>query len=408
MALLLFPRFRDKESLIDELTRSIWYFEPLRENIKVLYILYAGTDLSQHDLDAMLSDFQSFMAEHFDPVLPSWALLWKGKIQLIHDPDGEKERSWSTETSGIMAWGETTPETDERLEKIGNRTGIFYTWGNVDKTMGEAANRNLFTYRLCKENEEQLYREQAEHAIKELSKEIDNREIYVYGSAPSVSQLVAAQYDFGDAVHIVCNSLVKNVELMDMLKPKIVVCADPVFHAGPSRYAAEFRRTLNEFMGRHDSYLFTIDDYAPNLKSSLDEKFHDRIIGLSMQLEGDFNVNLIEDPAVKTSENILTLLLLPLAFTFSKQVSILGCDGRSFVQDDYFWSHDKKSQFGDLMEETKDVHPAFFERDFNRYYISHCEALERVLQEGENNGCQVQMITPTYIPPLAKRYKAVI
>lgn len=408
MALLLFPRFRDKESLIDELTRSIWYFEPLRENTKILYILYGGTDFSQHDLDAMLSDFQSFMAEHFDPVLPSWALLWKGKIQLIHDPDGEKEKTWSTETSGILAWGERTPDNIEMMKGIGDRTGIFYTWANIDKTIGEAANRNLFTYRLCKKSENELYRKQAEHSIKALSKEIDNRKIYVYGSAPSVSQLVDAQYDFGDAVHIVCNSLVKNTELMDMLKPKIVVCADPVFHIGPSRYAAEFRRTLNEFMGRHDSYLVTIDDYAPNLKSSLDEKFHDRIIGLSMRFDGDVNVNLMEDPVIRTSENILTLLLLPLAFTFSTQVSILGCDGRSFVQDDYFWTHDKKSQFGDLMDEAKKVHPAFFVRDFNKYYIYHCETLEEVLQEGEKNGCRVQMITPTYIPPLAKRYRAVI
>jgi len=46
MALLLYPRFRDKASLVDELTRSLWYFEPIRENTKVLYVLYAGDDVS--------------------------------------------------------------------------------------------------------------------------------------------------------------------------------------------------------------------------------------------------------------------------------------------------------------------------------------------------------------------------
>lgn len=408
MELMLFPGFDNREQVVDELARSIWYFEPIREQTKKIHLLYRGFDLTIEDLEGMLANFSDLLAPYFDPLIAEWAPRWSGMIELHLDHDQELEKNWSIRTTGIMVWGEWTDESDGRLRAIGDRLGLFYTHGSAEHQMNEAVNRNLFTRKLFSSERVAKIDERTQAGLQELRQSVNDKEIYVYGSAPSVSQLVEADYDFGNAEHIVCNSLVKNTELMDILKPRIVICGDPVFHGGPSRYAAEFRRTLNEFMGRYDSYLITFLDFVGNFEVALDEKFHDRIIGVRQSNTIDVNLDLITEPTVFATENILTLLLLPMAFTLSPNVSVLGCDGRSFVQDEYFWAHDKKSQFDDLMDETKLVHPAFFVRDFNGYYISHCETLEKVLSSAEARGMRPRTITPSYIPPLAKRYQAVI
>jgi len=408
MVFMLFPGFGSRLELIGEITRSIWYFEPVREQTKTFYVLYAGTDVTQEDFDAMLADMGAHLAPYFDPVIADWAKEWIGKMELIQDPDRELETTWSTQTTGIMVWGAMTPSTWGKVRSIGDRTGIFYTNGDVHGQMNEGANRNLFTRKLLSEERLGEIRDRSEVGLRRLRDEVANRETYVYGSAPSVSQIIDAEYDFGDGVHIVCNSLIKNFELMDILNPKVVICGDPVFHGGPSRYAAEFRRTLSVFLDRYDAQLITPLDYVANFEAVLDEKHHDRIIGLLQTDEIDINLDLIDDPRLWSTENILTMMLLPVAFTLSDNVSILGCDGRSFVHDEYFWSHDKKSQFDDLMEETKLAHPAFFDRDFNAYFISHCDTLEKVLQKAESMDKRARLITPSYIPPLAKRYQAVI
>lgn len=406
--LMLFPGFRSRLELIGEITRSIWYFEPVREQTEVFYVLYSGTDVTQESFDEMLANMGDYLAPYFDPLIAEWAKRWIGKMELIQDPDREYEDTWSKKTTGIMVWAPMSNKLWKKVSSIGDRTGLFYTNGDVHGQMNEAANRSLFTRKLLEDDRRDKMDTRTIEGLRQLRAEIDNRETYVYGSAPSLSQIIDAEFDFGDGVHIVCNSLIKNIELMDILQPKIVICGDPVFHGGPSLYAAEFRKTLNTFMDRYDVHLITVVDYVANFEMVLDEKHHDRILGVLQTDQIDINLDLVDDPRLWSTENILTMMLLPVAFTMSDNVSILGCDGRSFVHDEYFWSHDKKSQFDDLMDGAKLAHPAFFNRDFNEYFISHCDTLERVLQKGEDMGKRARLITPSYIPPLAKRYQAVI
>ncbi len=404
MEILFFPSYQDRSRLIDEIVRSIWYFEPLSDQMERLFFMYRGQDLTTEDVDNLLSNIFDHVPDYFDPILAEWALRWKGKIEIFNDPEGRLENTWDHKTAGVLIWEILDSPRQAVFDELSIRVGAFYTSVDIMNHMGEAANRLLFVRKLVSPERVEAINQRSKNALEELHAHVAGRQVYAYGSAPSISQLVNADFDFGDGVHMVCNSMVRNTELMEALKPKIIVCGDPVFHAGPSRYAGEFRRELNEVVKRYDAYLVTLLDFIPSFQTCLEPDLHDRVIGLTLHDESEFSFNLCDNLEVKSTENILSMMMLPLAFSLTDDVRILGCDGRPFVQDGYFWKHDKKSQFDEYMEEIKKVHPGFFQRDFNAYYLSHCRVLEDILQQGERSGKTVNMITPSYIPPLAKRY----
>src|SRR5213076_14180 len=58
---------------------------------------------------------------------------------------------------------------------------------------------------------------------------------YVFGTGPSLAR--ATEFDFSHGVRIVCNSIVRNPELLAHIRPHFIAASDFVFHFGPSRYA---------------------------------------------------------------------------------------------------------------------------------------------------------------------------
>src|SRR5690606_28542788 len=76
---------------------------------------------------------------------------------------------------------------------------------------------------------------------------------YLMATGPSIGQY--RSFEYSNALAIVCNSVINNEELMENVRPQILVFADPIFHFGPSQYAATFREKLAESAQRHD---FTI------------------------------------------------------------------------------------------------------------------------------------------------------
>ena len=67
----------------------------------------------------------------------------------------------------------------------------------------------------------------------------------VVATGPSAQRY--SEFDFADTLGIVCNTAILDGELMAAVKPKFVVFADPIFHFGPSRFAARFRALMPWF-----------------------------------------------------------------------------------------------------------------------------------------------------------------
>jgi len=223
---------------------------------------------------------------------------------------------------------------------------------------------------------------------------------YIFGTGPSLT--AAQNYDFSDGTAIACNSMVKNKSLMSKLKPPIIVIADPIFHAGCSSYAGKFRRYLLDAMENGSYLIVPMRDYRLYM-ANLDPLLQPRIIGMPMFPGKDPNLDLRSNFSVTTTSNILTLFLIPLAATFFKKICIMGCDGRPLEQNDYFWKHDPASQLSEHMTDIQVAHPAFFNIDYNDYYLEHCNTLAHWLETAERQGREFINLTPSYIPALQAR-----
>jgi hypothetical protein len=230
-----------------------------------------------------------------------------------------------------------------------------------------------------------------------------SRRCYIFGTGPNLSAV--AGHDFSDGVAIACNSMVKNTALLDRLNPPLIVAGDPIFHAGPSIYAAEFRSHLYAAMERYGAYFLTNQRDYRIYHAHMPAHLRERLIGAPVEWGLRMNTNPTQRFVFTACPNILTLFLIPLAFALSeKEIAIAGCDGRPLADNSYFWKHDKSVQFNERMTDIQRAHPSFFDIDYDDYYFLHCETVSRWLQQAEREGRSVHNLTPSHIPALRDRY----
>jgi FkbM family methyltransferase len=223
---------------------------------------------------------------------------------------------------------------------------------------------------------------------------------YVMATGPSVWRYRI--FDYEDAISLVCNSVILDDDLMSRVKPQVLVFADPIFHFGPSQYAAEFRKRLRDAARIYDFTIVIPFKYYGLFVSTMPELRH-RTIAIPFVKERPFNFDLSGDFEVRSTANILTLLLIPLAATFADEIGILGCDGRPLHENTYFWGHNQKTQINDKMANIREVHPAFFAIDYNDYYLEHCQTLDSGLRDGERLGKRFESLGFSHIPALKSR-----
>lgn len=222
------------------------------------------------------------------------------------------------------------------------------------------------------------------------------------GTGPSLDEIF--EVDLSDTSVIVCNSIVKNERLLEHLDPVAVCFGDPVFHFGPSEYAARFREDLVRVVDRHDCFAVTHAREARLLLRHYPE-LRDRLVGLEADVRS-WAVPSPESMRVRPTTNVLTLFMLPLAAALSDEVLIGGCDGRE-PGEDYFWKHNSSVQYEGLMRTVFESHPAFFrDRIYSDYYEEHCRQLEDQISTWEEEGMKFRNVTHSFIPALARRSAA--
>lgn len=228
---------------------------------------------------------------------------------------------------------------------------------------------------------------------------------YLFVTGPSLER--AKEFSFEEnSVKIVCNSIVKNSELLEYIVPDIVVFADPVFHAGPSRYAAQFRQDLIRTIEKYDCKCVVPIEYYPLLIKHC-PYIESNLIGMPNYPSTEWNIPDPDNYFVRRTKNILTLLMVPLATAMANTICILGADGRE-EKETYFWRHSGASQYEGLIDSAKITHPSFFrDRDYSGYYREHCSVLDAQITYGESRGHKYRSLVPSYIPTLSKRYYSV-
>jgi len=237
-----------------------------------------------------------------------------------------------------------------------------------------------------------------------LLKKLKNQEyksIYVFGSGPSLQNFDTNTINYEESCSIICNSVVKNLDLLKKINPKIIVATDTVFHAGYSKYAQEFRQAVVNAMDLIDDLFFLVPlrDYMLYIKN-LPKRFNSRIIGIKGKKIQKYNLDLLKKQYLKSTSNVLTFFLLPIAASLSKQIKIVGFDGKAPEDQNIFWQYDKKSQFLETINYTKEAHPAFYKVDYKQYYQTHCEEVREIVDMMQKKKIYIDVVGISYVPAL--------
>jgi len=222
---------------------------------------------------------------------------------------------------------------------------------------------------------------------------------YILATGPSALGVDLATIDAD--VRITCNSAVRDEERLLAFRPTIITFTDPVFHFGPSRYAAAFRRDLQRAVELCDPLLLCGSHWVSPLLTMLPE-LAERLAVIPFGSGGKWRWPTDKDPTVRSTGSVLTNLMLPVALMLSDRVAVAGADGRQ-PSENYFWKHGLQYS-DDLMQSVFDAHPAFFrDRDYEDHYDLYCREIEELLQSAERAGKIVEGAAPSWIPAFRKR-----
>jgi hypothetical protein len=242
----------------------------------------------------------------------------------------------------------------------------------------------------------------AELALDRLWKVSENaKSAFILATGPSA--LTVDLSTISADVRITCNSAVRDIARIKEFRPNVIAFNDPVFHFGPSRYAAGFRHDLVRAAEEVDALVVCGHAFAGPLLG-LHPELRGRLAVIPYQYGGPWRWPTTRNPTVREAGNIMTTLMLPIAFMLANEVSIAGADGRQ-PRENYFWRHNPHLQYSDeLMQTVFDSHPSFFrDRDYADYYDEFCSNMEELIQAGEKAGKTVRAVAPSWIPALRQR-----
>lgn len=194
---------------------------------------------------------------------------------------------------------------------------------------------------------------------------------------------------------VICNSVVKDLETLSVLGHVDALCfSDPVFHFSSSEYCLQFVKDVKKVIAKFSPYIIVPESAAPltqNILNSCDPK----VIGY--RSTRTYNIPSPSNICVKYSPNVLTSLLLPTAAALSDKIYTVGCDGRA-KDEKYFWKHNEKAQYSELMNTVFEKHPSFLnDQNLDRYYDQHVERLTADVNWLRRQGKEVESLTPTFL-----------
>ncbi|GLS26963.1 hypothetical protein [Marinibactrum halimedae] len=385
MAIYYFPHFNSASDFNDQASRAVWYFGSLSgEAINFYSDIDVRYEVKPHfspDIQALFDcmygsgQLKVKQADKLNSILlgaDDYVILWKAEEKL-----DESELAWLA-----------------KCKKSGARLYDVNKSRRMEGSIYIEVSRNYFNADIEFLPENQLKFDRL------LSKYSDKNSAFLFCTGPSISEYTNYCYDSG--LKIVCNSVINDEEFMATVRPDILVFADPIFHFGCSSYTHVFREKLRDSAARYNFDIAIPIKYYPLFCYAMPD-LADRVVGLPYAESDEFNLDLGKEFSLKTTDNILTFLMLPLGTTLADTVYVMGCDGRPLDEDDYFWSHNKKAQFTGEMKSIQKAHPSFFKLEYNEYYLRHCDNVERFFQQGEKVGKKFVSLGFTHILALKSR-----
>ncbi len=226
----------------------------------------------------------------------------------------------------------------------------------------------------------------------------------VFCSGPSIGEVYnMPETSFQEEFNIICNSMVKDRELLARINPKVQVFLDTNFFHSPGKYGEAFYKDLLWAYEKYHFYLVVWEFQYPLLLHRFPQ-MKDRLIGITFIVKpGEYWFISAENFKSNSTKNVLTEIMIPIASAACNEVRIAGCTGRN-EKENYFWQHGDRTQYNDLKKYVMEEWPGFFKyRRYDSYFERHCRIVEEMLEYGESIGKTYKNITTSYIPALQKR-----
>lgn len=268
----------------------------------------------------------------------------------------------------------------------------------------EGVNFQKIYYELLDKRVKDKFAEKSKKNFLRLKKRYKNsNSAYCFLTGPSIGSYRNLSIK-ENSIKIICNSIVKNKDLLEYIDgPDVITFADPVFHFGATNYSIKFRHCMIEAVRKYDAFVVVPDFTVPLLVGWFPD-LENNIIGLET-MNDSFNLPSAESLIIRATDNILTMLMLPIALALAEIVYVAGADGRE-KHEKYFWKFNPDSQFNQDMESVFKAHPSFFrDRQYGQYYDNHCKLVEELINFAEEKNKSVHTLTQSYIPALSKRTK---
>lgn len=252
-------------------------------------------------------------------------------------------------------------------------------------------------------NEKNEYISESKDIFEEMSQVAKSyKRANVFCSGPSLSEIYDRLNEYRNDFNIVCNSMVKDKELIESLRPKLLTFADTDFFMSPGKYCERFYGDLIDAFKKQNFYIAVREHQKPLIEYHYPElKGH--IIGLPYSYEKDLWFISKDRFYLKPMANIMTDMMLPLASSMFDNIGIAGCTGRK-VDETYFWEHGERVQYLDLKPIVFEMWRGFFhKRRYGDYFNMHCSCVDKLIRYGEKLGKTYGNMTSTYIPTLQIR-----
>lgn len=390
LEILVYPVFESTQELSDFLARFYWHFYSIVSFIGRIHVFFKPLNNKVFEVPPSLSSVVVQLASFFE------------KRLCFHGPSDFGTGDWSN-VSMTLLWRYDTPE--RRSHPFSSEQAYLYKrpiW-RVDEKRERFAT-SFYLKAVSSLIDVELLRAKSRRVFGELRRKFTSDTLAVFGTGPSLSDAMDVSFAGVDA--IAANSMVKNIELLDHIQPKLIVCADPIFHAGASTYAEEFRQHLRFAMKRYACPV-AVPERDFHIYSRYFENDCVDLIAIPLETGEVPNYKMNDNFYATTTGNVLTLFLLQVGFSFCDTVDIYGCDGRPVGENSYFWGHDKSAQFNEKMDDIKLAHPGFFDISYDDYYSEHCATLEVWLSHAESMGKVARSRTFSHIPALQRREKQI-
>lgn len=411
--ILFYPPFPNRHLLFDQLFRSVWHFLPALAKLNRMVFPYAGDDFALLDADQALDMAKVFLSRDLDPAIAGYAPRYAGKIALSQTKSrtpADYARAYPG-LKGVIVWSCDAASVAE-AHAIAAATGAEAVMADPFQVQQETLLVIRFVYKLFSQEELGVLVNDCRDKFMAGLKGWAGKGVSCFGNGPSLARVVEAGIDPGPTVRAVCNSTIGDQGALKHLDPELLVCGDPVQHWGASLYAGRFRADLARAMENPKRRLLTQLGYVPYFTAIMPEHTHARAIGIGNDRRPRFNIDLTAEFLTAATANILTMLMLPVAFTISAGglgskggvVDIFGCDGMAFAAATKPWSHANEDDYMGKMAVTHRVHPGFWKRNYEEEYWSYCQDLEDIMRAAEAKGITVRNRTPSFVPALGKRY----